>query len=161
MRRRGYLLIEVFVACTILAALFALVINMVSITARERRATQRRAIALQQATNLLERASAIPHDELSSQRLAEIEVPADAMALLPHSAVRWTIEDEASDLPAKRMQIELAWQTSLGQREAPIRLVAWSFPESLPPAAANSATPDVPAAETPATETPAAEEDPS
>ena len=158
MRRRGYLLIEVFVACTMVAALLALMINMISVTARERRTTERRAIALEQATNLLERASAIPHDELSPEKLAELALPADAAELLPRNTVQWTIADEDSAGPSRRVQVELTWHTSQGQVDSPVRLVAWSFPETLP-AVAPTAPTDAASPEIPADTPPASEED--
>lgn len=154
MRRRGYLLVEVFVACTILAALFALVVQMVSTTSQERRATERRAIALEQAANLLERISEIPFEQLSVELLDDVALPDDAARLLAENEVRWTVEDQRSELPTKRVQIELVWHAPHGRPDAPVRLSAWVFPDS-------AASAETPPAEIPA-ETPAsAEEDPS
>lgn len=155
MRRRGYILVEVFVACTILAALFALVIQMVSTTARERRSTERRAIGLEQAANLLERAHAIPFDKLSAETLREVALPDDAGELLPESEVGWTVADEESEVPAKRVQVELKWRAH-GRQDAQVRLVTWAFPDSAEALAADAAP-----REAPSEPTPAAVEDPS
>lgn len=156
MRRRGYILVEVFVACTILAALFALVIQMVSTTARERRSTERRAIGLEQAANLLERAHAVPFERLSAETLREFTLPDDAGELLPESEVRWTVADEVSEVPAKRVQVELKWRATHGRPDAPVRLVTWAFPESAEVLPADGSSP-----EAPSQPTPAAVEDPS
>jgi hypothetical protein len=156
MRRRGYLLVEVFVALTILAALFALVIQMVSTTARERRATERRAIALEHAANLLERASAIPFEKLSAESLREVTISADDGQLLPESDVRWTVDEDGSEVPAKRVGVELTWRAPHGRSDAPVRLVTWAFPRSSSPSPPDTASPEIPSEPLPA-----AVEDPS
>ena len=74
MKRRGVLLIEVIAACGLTAVLLALCVQMLSLTALERRHIERRAIALQEAANLIERASAMPFDELSDAKLAELTI---------------------------------------------------------------------------------------
>ncbi len=144
MRRRGYLLIEVFVALTILAALFALVIQMVSTTARERRATERRAIALEHAANLLERASVISFEELSEQSLRDVAGSANAGQLLPESNIRWMVEEEGSEVPAKRVAIEMTWRAPHGRSELPVRLVTWAFPQSGFAVGSDAASPEKP-----------------
>ncbi len=144
MRRRGYLLVEVFVALAILAALFVLVIQMVSTTARERRANERRAIALEHAANLLERASAIPYEQLSAESLREMAISSDAGQLLPEGDVRWTVDEEGSELPAKRVGVELTWRAPHGRSDAPVRLVTWAFPQSELAAGSDAASPKTP-----------------
>lgn len=156
MRRPGYLLVEVFVALTVVAALFALVIQMVTSTARERRATERRAIALEQAANLLERASAIPFEKVSEVTLREVAVSDEAGQLLPGIDVRWTVAEDGSEVPVKRVQVELTWRATHGRSDSPVRLVTWAFPESAPAIAPDQAT-----ADTPSEPVSAAVEDPS
>ncbi len=144
MRRRGYLLVEVFVALAILAALFVLVIQMVSTTARERRANERRAIALEHAANLLDRASIIPYEQLSAESLREITTSTNAGQLLPESDVCWTVDEDSSEVPAKRVGVELTWRATHGRSDAPVRLVTWAFPQSGSAAASDAASPATP-----------------
>jgi len=72
--RRGVVLLEVVAACGLMAVLVAVCLQMLAVTAATRRTVERRAIALQEAANLLERASALAWPDITPERLAEIDL---------------------------------------------------------------------------------------
>ncbi len=127
MKRRGVLLIEVIAACGLTAVLLALCVQMLSLTALERRHIERRAIALQVAANLIERASALPFDELSDAKLAELTISPEVGKILPQAKSVFTVSDEPGDLPARRVRLEVYWQGRGSREEAPARLTFWAF----------------------------------
>jgi len=127
MTRRGILLIEVIAACGLTAVLLALCVQMLSLTALERRHIERRAIALQEAANLLERASALPFDELSDAKLAELTITPEVREILPQAKSAFIVSDEPGDLPTRRVRLEIHWQGRGTRKEAPARLTFWAF----------------------------------
>jgi hypothetical protein len=127
MKRRGVFLIEVLAACGLTAVLLALCVQILSLTALERRHIERRAIALQEAANLVERASALPFGDLSAANLAELSLSPEVAAILPHAKSSFSITDEPGDLPARRVRLEIRWQGRGGREESPANLTFWTF----------------------------------
>lgn len=127
MKSRGVLLIEVLAACGLTAVLLALCVQVLSLTALERRHIERRAIALQEAANLVERAAALPFDELTDAKLAELSLSPEVVQILPQAKSTFTVSDEPGDLPAKRVRVEIHWQGRGGREEAPASLTFWAF----------------------------------
>jgi hypothetical protein len=142
MRRRGSILVEIVIASGLAFLLLAVCLRMLSATANQRRLIERRAIALQEATNLLERATAIPYEQLDAQRLAELKLPDEAKQLMPGAEETYTVDVEQQPVQAKRVAVELRWKGDGGRPEAPIRLVRWYYPppadSETPPTSADS-----------------------
>jgi hypothetical protein len=115
------------VGCALVAVLLTLCVQLLSITALARRDSERRAIALQQAANLIERVSVMPFDEITPDSLNDIKLPAEVDSILPGGAVTWFIEEEPGDVPAKRVRVEIAWAGGGGRAEAPARLTYWVY----------------------------------
>jgi uncharacterized protein (DUF58 family) len=126
--RRGVIMVEVIVGCALVAVLLALCVQLLSVTALERRGVERRAIALEQAANLIERVSAMPFEQITPQRLGEIKLAEEVEAILPKAAVTWSVADEPGDVPAKRVRVEIAWTGLGGRAESPARLTYWAYP---------------------------------
>ena len=135
-RRRGILLMEVFIACGLLAVVVAVTVEMLSMTATARRAGDRREMALQEAANAVERAAAIPFAELSDERLSQIKLSPAVAALLPGAKLKLVSEpgDELADnaLPAHHVTVEVSWTSATGGNESPVRLDFWTFAAPAP-----------------------------
>ena len=127
MKSRGVLLIEVLAACGLTAVLLALCVQVLSLTALERRHIERRAIALQEAANLVERASALPFDDLSAAKLAELSLSPEVVAILPQAKSAFSVTDEPGELQARRVRLEIRWLGRGGREESPVRLTFWTF----------------------------------
>lgn len=121
--RRGTLVIELGVAMALLAVTMVLMVQVLAATAAERTRTERRAIALQEAANLIERTSALKWDELTDARLQSITLSPAAQALLP-AAAAVRVEAIAEPVPARKITAEIRFT---GRPQAPVRLVSWRY----------------------------------
>jgi Tfp pilus assembly protein PilV len=125
--RRGVMIVEVLVACGLLAVLLAVSAQLLSATAHARRASERRAIALAQAANVIERVRALPFAEVTPERLAAIELPPQVREILPDAVAKVSVEEESAEVPAKRVRVEVQWKSAAGA-EPPARLTYWVYP---------------------------------
>ncbi len=141
MERRGIVLIEVLTACGLLAVLLALCIQLLSLTAIERRHVERRAIAMQAAANLVEQASVVPFDQLTDEKLAAIEVSPGIARLLPDVKTMFTVVEEPHELTAKRVRVEIQWKGRGGRREPPVRLTYFAYDSAKPARQAEAKSP--------------------
>jgi Tfp pilus assembly protein PilV len=124
--RRGVMIVEVLIACGLLAVLLAASVQLLSVTAHARRASERRAIALVQASNVVERVRALPFAEITPDRLAAIELPPQVREILPDAVAKVSVEEESGDVPAKRVRVEIHWRGA-GGAEPPARLTHWVY----------------------------------
>ena len=141
MKRRGVILIEVIVAAGLLVVLLGFCVQLLALTALERRATERRAIALQEAANLMEQTSTLPYEELTSEKLSQLGVSEEVAEILPGAKATLAVEDEAGEVAAKRVQVALEWQGRGKRTEPPVQLVYWAYP---PPPSDSKTTDSVP-----------------
>lgn len=126
--RRGYGLVELAMAVFLFMVAMSLLVRVVGWVGRERRAAERRLMAVHEISNILERVSAEPYDRIDAKRVEELAGTSVAAAALPEP--RWEAEVTAADVPAprsKRVRLSLRWKSLAGNWEAPVRLVAWVF----------------------------------
>ncbi len=126
---------EVLVASGVLAVVATIAIGMFSLTATARRSSDRREIALQEAANAVERASAIPFTELTADRLAQIKLSPAVAELLNGARLSLAVEPADDELPARHVTVDVSWISASGASEPPVRLDFWAF---APPAAGGS-----------------------
>jgi prepilin-type N-terminal cleavage/methylation domain-containing protein len=125
--RRGFTIVEVLVAAGLLAVLLALCAQLLSVTGHARRASERRAIALEEAANLIERVRTLPFAEVTPERLARIELAPEVREFLPDATAKLSIDKETDAVPAKRVRVEIQWRAAAGP-EPPARLTFWVYP---------------------------------
>jgi hypothetical protein len=126
--RRGIVMLEVIVGCGLLAVLLAICAQLLSVTALERRNSERRAIALEEAANIIERISAVPFADMTRERLAKVELSPEVQRILPGGAAELVVEEEAGEVPSKRVSVKITWKGAAGRTEAPVRLTYWAYP---------------------------------
>jgi hypothetical protein len=136
--RRGAILLEAVAAGALLAVMLALVLRAMSATAVERRRTEHRAIALQEITGAMERAAALPAQEISPQALERIGLSPKIDDLLPRPKLTWTVTPDDSPAGAKHIRAILTWQDLRGGQPAEMHLDYWAF---APPTVASQETP--------------------
>lgn len=151
MKRRGMFLIEMAVAGVLLLALTTLCVRYFAVTATQRRALDQRQTALCEAANIMERLTAEPFSELTSEESAKISLLSETQAALPEGELKIDLADEivgqpsrlpdnAGETPApqqiendikkpaaKRITVTIRWQDRDGQWIEPVRLVAWRY----------------------------------
>jgi hypothetical protein len=124
--RRGVILLEVIVGCSLLAVFLAVCVQLLSVTALERRDIERRAIALVEAANVVERVSAMPYDDITPEKLNEIKLSPDVEQILPGGTARISVDEEPGDVQSKRVRVEISW-TAGRRSQPPARLTYWAY----------------------------------
>jgi hypothetical protein len=136
--RRGAMLLEAIAAGALLAVMLVLVLRAMSATALERRRTEHRAIALQEISGAMERAAALPAQEISPETLDRIQLSPTLDDLLPRPKLTWTVTPDDALPGAKHIRAVLAWQDLRGGQPADVRLDYWAF---TPPTVASQEAP--------------------
>lgn len=136
-RRSGTTLIEVVAAGAILAVLLIVCAQMLTRTAVQQQAIANRRAALEMAANAMERARAIPWEDLNAASLGPIAqaVAGQAVAgqaMLRGSRIDVTVDEPESDVPAKRIRVTVDWREQRDGEQRTQKLTAWRFAEGLP-----------------------------
>lgn len=125
--RRGFTLIEALAAAAVLMVVTGLVVKTVGWSVVERRAAARRLWAQQEAANIMERVTARPYAELTSDAAEDVELSAAAGRMLPDGQLDVSIEDATGALPARKINVSIHWRNPAGEHVSPVRLTAWVF----------------------------------
>ena len=125
--RRGFTLLEVSVAGLLLAILMAITVQMLGWVASERRATERRQWAIQEAANVMEQLAAQSWEKLTSDHVAAIELSAQARQVLPDAELQVTVVVEPEQPGTKRLSVTVRWQPRPEQPAAQARLTSWVY----------------------------------
>jgi len=126
--RRGSMLLEVVIASGLAAVLAMLFAQALSSVALERRHVERRAIALQEAANIVERVAALEWSQITSEGVTDIGLSPEIEHILPAAAAHLSVEEQPGEVPAKQVRVEIQWQGAAGQPEPPVRLSYWAYP---------------------------------
>ncbi len=125
--RRGFSLIEIAVAAALLAVLIGVSAQMVVATNAQRPALEKRAIALQQAANIIERVTAWPWQDITAERLASVKLAPSVTELLPGAALKLSVEPAVDAPPGKHVRVEISWTNAAGGTDSPVRLNYWAY----------------------------------
>jgi type II secretory pathway component PulJ len=128
--RRGFGLVEVALSCLLLALALSLTVTGLSRMASERKAIDRRVRATAEVSNTLERFLRLPWSERTSARGKSMTLSDSALRRLPGATLVIDVADDAGSPPGRRVAVEVRWATRPGEvsTEAPVRLVAWTYP---------------------------------
>ena len=125
--RQGTTIVELVASMLILAAVLLAIAQTVAMRAQQRHAAERHRLAISEAANLMEQIIVRPWDEVSSDNVAAMTLSAEAQQTLPDARLRIGVDSIEQEPAAKRVQIEIDWQNSAGQRQTPLRLIAWKY----------------------------------
>jgi hypothetical protein len=118
-------MIELCVAAAMLAAALSVVVTMLGAVARQRRAAELHARALEEADNLLERLTAEPWEAITPERIAELGFAAKIADSLPEGELRIDMTSP-SDAPAtRRIDLAVGWRAAVGQSVHRLHLTTW------------------------------------
>lgn len=122
-KRRGYILAETVVAALILGAILVATVTMLGWAASQRRATERRGWAAQEASNAMDALCALPFAKLSQQSAeSAAKLSETASDVLPGGRIEVRVSEEP---PMKRIDLEVKWMGTSGLLDRPVRLTAW------------------------------------
>jgi hypothetical protein len=128
--RRGIALLETVIASGLLVVLVAVSLRMLSTTSAQRRAVEKRSIALAEAANVAEQISMLPWEEITTEGLGEVQLSPAASQSLPKGELKLAVEASTSGPPGLRVSIEIIWRQSSGRLESPVRLSFWTYAPS-------------------------------
>ena len=126
------MLIEAIVSAFLIGVLLFVSLRVLSAAAMQRRAIDKRAVALEEAAGAMQRARALAWDELTVERLNAIKLSPQIDPMLSGASLRWSVEDSTSTPASKHVRVEITWQSPAGPA-APTRLSYWAYapvPES-------------------------------
>lgn len=122
--RSGFSLVELVIACLLVAAAAACTLPTAGWIMVERRTAQRRQMAAEEVANLMERVTCLPWQGITPPRIAQIGLDPEIERQLPDATLAATVD---SDEQAKRIGLALSWTDRAGQAVAPVRLTTWVF----------------------------------
>jgi hypothetical protein len=124
-KRRGYHLMEIAGAIVVLGVAATLTTRLIVESTRVERSNSRRMIAINEASNVVERLATIDWDRLDADLAAAMKLDPDAAARLPQASLITTIDRSKDDLLIKKIHVEIAWMDSTGTRARPVTLTVW------------------------------------
>jgi Tfp pilus assembly protein PilV len=130
--RRGATLIEATIALVVLTAAMLALAQMVTLSARQRRLTEARRIALQEVANQAERVAVMAWDDAAPDQLTAWEPSAELIAAIPAAECSVAVTDEPGPPAGRRVRLEVRWNDAAGQPVTPAGLTLWKFMEGQP-----------------------------
>lgn len=126
--RRGTSLLEVSIAAVLLAAILSTSIKMTFALVGQRRAAERRTVAIETAANVMERVAILPWNEVTSESLSQIKLPDELFLTIPSAKLTVDVTEDESPA-AKHIVVAVSWTNRAGQIVAPVRVSAWLHPK--------------------------------
>jgi hypothetical protein len=124
---------ELIAAMAVLAAVSTVCFQFFHAAARQRRATQQRLIAIQEAASLMERATAIDWDKLDPESAGRLRLSPEAARWLPGGEAEIRLDDMPGTPVAKRLTVRVRWQPAghAAQEDKPppqsVQLAGWRY----------------------------------
>jgi hypothetical protein len=121
------MLIELLVCGALLGVVLTTAIPTLRWILHQRRFIQQREAAVLEVDNLLERLTSVGWNDLTTDRAAQFQLAPTVAAQLPGSRLEIKVDTDADDPRAKRVHVELTWETTRGQPAPPVRLTTWVY----------------------------------
>jgi len=122
---RGISVLEVSMALLVISFAVGGLLQILTIAASQRRATEVRRLALEEVANQAEQITLIPWDELTVGRLGALKPGEQLLAAAPSARLAATQIAEAGPPVAKRIHLEVQWTTPAGDSVQPVQLTVW------------------------------------
>ena len=128
-RRKGSFLAEMAMSAAMLMIAMTLTVKVLGWMATEHRAWDRRQWAAQEASNLMEQATARPFDDVSTKTLGDLTLSPQARRLLPDAELKADVveNDPAGGPGSKRVVVRLRWKDRSGGWDSPVHLTSWIY----------------------------------
>jgi type II secretory pathway pseudopilin PulG len=120
-------LLEVGVALVILATAMVALLELLSLSARQRRVDDQRSLALVELANHAEELAVLPWNELTADNLAKWQPPEELAALLPSAQCRADVHEEEGSPIARRIELKIVWTNAAGEEVTPVELTVWRY----------------------------------
>ena len=123
--RSGSLVIELLVAGSLLAIVTASVIPTLGWLVRQRKFNQERQAATLEIGNLMERLTALDWNDLTPQRVEQLQLSEDVQKLLAEPRLTIAVNNEGD--ASKHILVQISWEIGPGRAAPPVRLAAWVY----------------------------------
>jgi type II secretory pathway component PulJ len=127
LHRRGFTLLEAFVAAAVLGGLMVVCLKFFTAAAAQQEAMRDRSRALQLAANVMERLAAEPWDRLTAERVRALQEAEDLRQGLPDAKVEIQMTQPPEEPGAKQIAVLVRWPSRPDVPQRPVRLVAWRY----------------------------------
>ncbi len=114
-------------AAVMLMVGMTLTVKVLSYAGLQRRAAEQRQRAIVEASNAMERLTALPFDDVTAERARALTLSPSTLQRLPDAELAAAVEESqpGPGRSAKRIAIRLRWRDRAGEWEAPVRLTTW------------------------------------
>jgi len=123
--KRGLSVLEATMSLLILSFAVAGLLQILTVAASQRRATEIRRLALADLANQAEQIALLSWDELTAEKLAIRQPSAELLAAAPAARLNIAVNDETGAPAAKRIHLTADWTTPAGQSVQPVELTVW------------------------------------
>ena len=144
-QRRGFTLLEIIIAGAILTSLTVIALQMMRNVSIQRRSLADRRAAIQAADNVMERLFALPWDDLTEERIAELNFVGSQSSA--ERDVKVAIHSVEQPMPGRRIAVRVDWRSRVVEEQLSTRITAWRFQPSTAqasPDGENQEEPDAP-----------------
>ena len=128
--RSGFTLVELIVTMVLLGVVMTTVVPLLGWVNVQRRAPDARLFAVQETANILERFTIRDWDEITQESADTIEISDHTAELLKEPSLKVTVQEMDSELPSRRISVELSWNNRAGDRVPPARLTSFVYRKS-------------------------------
>jgi len=126
-RRRGFTLVEMAMSTVMLAAAMTITVQLLGWMTLERRAVQRRSVAIQEAANAMEHLTSLGWEDVTDELGRTIELSTSARETLPDAELKVDVAAQGVEEGSKRVTITIRWRGRSGVLEKPVRLTSWIY----------------------------------
>jgi Tfp pilus assembly protein PilV len=123
----GMTLLETTVALFIVSAVLLAILQLVSVTANQRRTLEERRIALQEVANQAERLAMLPWEQTAPDELKEWQPTDDLLAVSPKAKCSITVSPEAGRPLARKIRLSITETTAANEPIELAALTIWKF----------------------------------
>ena len=128
--RTGFTLVELIVTMVLLGVVMVTVVPLLGWVNIQRRAADTRLFAVQETANILERFTIRDWDKISQEAADKIEISDQTAQLLKEPSLKITVKEMDSELPSRRITVELSWNNRAGDRVTPARVTSFVYRHS-------------------------------
>ena len=124
---RGITTIELIVSMSLLALLFSTILPMLRWADWQKKESQRRTIATQFASNLLEELTSQKYAGLTKAIAEQSEVPEEYREVLPDAKLNVDLTPTEESPVGQKITVTLRWTNRSGQSSRPVRLTSYVY----------------------------------
>ena len=132
-RCRGTTLLETTLAFVVLSCAFVMLAQFLTAANQQRRLSEQRRLALQEAANVLEHVAALPWDDVTAEKLAAVTPSPALRSAAPAAELKLQLQADEGPPRAKRVHVEVAWPSAAGRAVEPVGLTTFLYPPEARP----------------------------